>query len=1019
MQRLRLGACAPGCLGFLATVVAAVSQAQAAPEPQADLPEIVVTGTRIHREEGQAATLAVTPVAAEELNDQGDISLGDALNDLPALRATWSQANSSRFIGTAGMNWLDLRGLGAERTLVLINNRRHVTSSPGDNFVDVNTIPSDLIERVDLVTGGNSAVYGSEAVAGVVNFITRRDFEGVQVRAQSGVSSEGDRQSEFLSVTAGRNFGESRGNAAIALEWGSTNALYYRQREALTGARSGRRLFILSEDPSDDGPTGSDGIVDNPFYNGGLFDGTVAIGGLIDGEDCSLLQEPIRSQRCLPNGQPRIFSFDANGNLIETVPDLDLRQFGTPIVRIGTNAGGLSSFAELRQLSPGLDRYSANLFAHFDLSDNIRPFVEAKFVHVDVVQETGSSFWRGSIPDFFRTSSFSGGSDLSCTNPFLTAQAIEVLQTLGRCVDPAGSFTMSRRNLDFGARGELHDRDTYRLVAGFDGEFLDGWHYEVAANYGRLDTRMRSLNNLLIYDLEGNEDGFLLAIDAVRDAAGEIVCGVNADADAANDRPDCVPIDVFGPGAPSQEAIDFVNTTGTRNERAEQFVVSAFVSGDLPAIALPAGPPAFAAGAEYRSERAWSVYDELSAAGATFQNAVQPFRPPDLSIKEAYAELRVPMLSGRRYARELTAEAAGRISDYNTSTGSISAWNLGLVYAPIQELSLRANFSTSVRAPTQGDLYRPLSQDFAPVQDPCDVLYIGNNQNRAANCAAHGVPVGFENTFARSQPISFETGGNPELVEEEGESYTLGLRYLPPFLPGFALSIDYYDIEVTNLIAQPSAQAVLNSCYNSSSGVDNQYCDSISRLPDSLFGTPALTASGFNYARQQTEGFDLDASFETILGNGHFLSARLLATYVFELNNYLDPENPGFADRVLSELGDPDLALNLELGYEIGGFALSYGLRYTAGQTIGFYEEQHAFQGNPPTDADIYPRIWYPSATIHAIRGEYLIGKKLSVYAGVDNLTDSLPPLGLLGDAPGEPYESVGRYFYAGLTLGF
>ena len=206
----------------------------------------------------------------------------------------------------------------------------------------------------------------------------------------------------------------------------------------------------------------------------------------------------------------------------------------------------------------------------------------------------------------------------------------------------------------------------------------------------------------------------------MRNSAGEIVCGVNADADPSNDRPDCVPINVFGPGAPSQEALDFVNTTGTRDERAEQFVVSAYVSGDLPPFGLPAGPPGFALGAEYRSEQAWSVFDELSAAGATFQNAILPFHPPDLSIKEAFAELRLPMLRDRRLVRELTVEAAGRISDYNNSMGSVGAWNLGLVYLPVSELALRANYSTSVRAPTQGDLFRPFSQDFGSVDDPCD-----------------------------------------------------------------------------------------------------------------------------------------------------------------------------------------------------------------------------------------------------------------------------------------------------------
>ncbi len=574
---------------------------------------------------------------------------------------------------------------------------------------------------------------------------------------------------------------------------------------------------------------------------------------------------------------------------------------------------------------------------------------------------------------------------------------------------------MSRWNADFGSRGELHDRDTIRFVAGFDGSLQNSWHYEVAANYGRLDTRMRSLNNLVAYDLDGNLDGFLLAIDAVRNSAGEIVCGVNADTDPSNDSPNCVPINVFGSGAPSQEALEFVNTTGTRDERAEQLVVSAFVSGDLPPFRLPAGPPGFALGAEYRSERAWSVFDERTAAGATFQNQILPFHPPDLSIMEAFAELRLPLLRDRHLVRELTAEAAGRISDYNNSMGSVGAWNVGFVYSPLSELALRANYSTSVRAPTQGDLFRPLSQDFGSVDDPCDRRYIDDKDkpNRAANCADHSVP-----EVVNESEIGFLQGGNPLLVEEEGESYTIGARYTPHFLTGLALTIDYYDIEVTNLIAPPSAQAILNACYDSSAGVvGNPFCEVINRYPDGKFKPIALTASGFNYARQVTEGVDLDLTYTAELRNGHGLSARLLATQVFELNNYLDPEDPSFADRALGELGNPELAFNLDLGYAVRDLSVSYGLRYADGQTIGLYEEQHAFNGNPPTDADIYPRVRYPSSSIHSIRGEYAIGEKLRVFGGVDNLTDSLPPLGLLGNAPGEPYDSVGRFFYLGLTF--
>lgn len=196
---------------------------------------IVVTGSRI-RSPNLTSSVPITSVGIQDLTNTGDLSLGDALNELPALRSTFSQANSTRFIGTAGLNLLDLRGLGTARTLVLVNGRRHITAQPGNNNVDVNTIPTDLVERVDIVTGGNSAIYGSDAVAGVVNFVLKRDFEGVRVRGQGGISSKGDRGSYFVSLTGGQNFADDRGNVAVSLEYAKQRPLFFTDRDSQTGA---------------------------------------------------------------------------------------------------------------------------------------------------------------------------------------------------------------------------------------------------------------------------------------------------------------------------------------------------------------------------------------------------------------------------------------------------------------------------------------------------------------------------------------------------------------------------------------------------------------------------------------------------------------------------------------------------------------------------------------------------------------------------------------------------------------
>jgi outer membrane receptor protein involved in Fe transport len=1014
-------------VGILAAAAASAQQAPAEQAQQAtELEEIVVTGSRIMRASALESTIPVTSVSATELIQQGDLNIGDALNDLPSLRATFSSGNSTRFIGTAGLNWLDLRGLGVERTLVLVNGRRHITSDPGSYLVDTNTIPSELIERVDVVTGGNSAIYGSDAVAGVVNFITKRNFEGLSFRAQAGTSDKGDRDSEFGSVTWGMNFGDGKGNVAVAAEYSNSDALYFSERDSLTGAFRGRSQFNTAEVSSGE-PGGSDGIPDTQFFRN-VFNASIADGGLLNftasgnpasSAYCGSLPEPTRSIRCLPNNMPRLFSFDRSGNLVQTIPVTDFREFaaGSGNVQLDgrNNPGDLSTLRNTGMLAAGIERYSINLLSHYDVNDYFRPFIEAKFVSVEATQEGQPSFWQGSIPGFF-----GGGVNLRCNNPFLSSQALGTMQTLGLCADPAtGVFNVSRFNVDFGGRAEINERETTRIVAGFDGTFNDDWRYEVAFNYGKFKGRGRSLNDLYLFDEDFNDDGFLLALNAVRNTSGQIVCGVNADADPSNDRPDCVPINVFGYGAPSQEALDFVNRTSRRFYNAEQLVGSAYVSGDSSEwFELPGGPAAFAVGFETRTEKADSKFDEVVAAGRTFLNAIQPFNPPDLEVNEVFAELRFPILANLPYAEELTAEAAYRFSDYNTETDQVDAYNFGLVWAPVSDIRFRGNISTSVRAPTQSDLYSPFSQNFAFLQDPCDVLYISNNPNRAANCAAAGVPTNFVNQPARDRSTGYLSGGNELLKEEEGESYTVGFVLMPRQLPGFAFSFDYWNIEVTDLIASLGAQTILNECFNAPGGINNQYCALISpRNPDGTFADPALLSGGINYASQETDGMDFDVSYQTTLPNGDRLSARAIATYVLTLNNYTNPADPNEPNRQLSELGDPELSWNFNLTYGTGPVDLRYSARYIGKQTIGTYEAQHSFNGEPPTNRDQYPRKWYPSVTYHDVRAEWQLNDIVAIYGGADNVTNELPPLGLLGTAGGDPFDSIGRYFYAGVKI--
>lgn len=1015
---------------------------------------ILVTGSRIARPTLQSA-VPLTSVTIEDLTGTGELSLGDALNDLPSLRSTFSSGNSSRFIGTAGLSLLDLRGLGTDRTLVLVNGRRHVTSTPGDNGFDVNTIPTDLVERIDIVTGGNSAIYGSDAVAGVVNFIMKRDYDGITVRSQGGISSRGDRGTYFVSGVAGQNFADGRGNVAVSGEYSRQQPLYFNQRDSLSGAASGRCQFQLTDlqgaAGGEVGFSATDGIPDNSFLCG-IRNGTISDGGTVGG---------------LSGG--RFLRFNDFGDLFVDTPTQNFASVGS-----GNIQGGFgSTLRNTGSLLAAVDRYAVNLLAHYDVSDAFKPFLEAKYVRTEVSGEGQPSFFSG-VPQTL------GGPAFRCNNGFLSGQNITLLQQNGLCTNLAtGTFGLNRFNIDLGGRRFEGTRETYRAVAGIEGTFNDDWNYELAANYGRFKAVGFNTNNLVIFNQAGDAyDGFNLAVDAVvapstftgtnfvTNAAGQrVICRVNA---VSNVNTACIPINVFGQGRADPRALDFINTKGRTDEFASQFVASAFVGGDLSQVfEMPGGPIAFAFGAEYREEKASIDYDELTSSGATFLNALQDFRPPAFIVKEAYGEVQVPLLKDVRFAKELSVNFAGRVSDYNTSTGTVYAFNVQGVYAPIEDVRFRAAYATSVRAPTQGDLFSTASENFAFIGDPCDLVSPGSTT--AANCVAAGVPATanaalvaacastafpvalgapFINCTARTASTGFLSGGNPTLIEEKGKSLTLGVVVEPSFIPGLSLTVDYYKIKVENLIASLSAQTIINLCYTNASGINNPFCATVQRdAASGLFVEPAVISGGVNFAAQKTKGIDFDLAYRKTFDNGDRITARLIATRVLTLDNYTDPTNPALPNRQRSELGDPSLSASFSLGYDFGDFDVLYASRYIGKQTIGSYEAQNSYYGQcpltgtfkgltgpgggtcdavlgnivklAPANADQFPQIYYPDVLYHDIRVGFDIGKDFRFYAGVSNLLDTQPPLGLLGTAGGDPFDSFGRNFFVGINADF
>lgn len=974
--------------------------------------EVIVTGSRIARRNVDAVT-PVTELTSDELLSSGVTSIGDTLSDLPALRGTFTSANSTRFIGTAGVNFLDLRGLGDQRTLVLVNGRRHVAGTDGSLQVDTNTIPADLLERVDVVTGGASSIYGSDAVAGVVNFVLKQNFEGFQTQAQTGMSGESDNNNSFVSFTAGRNFWEGRGNVAASLEWAQEDAFDQTDRDETRN----RQLFVVaSADPTG---VSSDGIPDREFTRdvrsvniteGGVFIPSFQQGAA--GVPAALRSRP-------ENGQPRIFNFNPDGTLAElNYGSRDFRPF-----QAATDGGNGTSLRRYGDLTPEIERMALNVLGHIDFTDAVKLFGEAKFVETDTLALLPAG------PSFNQTVSAStpgpvgsGALIVRLDNPFLSDQA----RTLVTGLLPAGAtqFNLNRNNLDVGVRGEDTTRTTVRGVLGLRGDITEHLNYEVSVNYGQLEVETDILNNRF-------ERNLRLAVDAARAADGSIVCRsrlngagqVVATGDAVIDS--CVPVNLLGDGNASQAARDYINADSRFDATVKQQVASGFVAYDTGAwFELPGGAIGAAIGAEYRKESSDSRYSDDVSGGLTFLNAIQAM-DEEYSVKEAFAEIRLPLLAELPFVQELTLTGSYRAADYSLeNTSTVTAWNGGVQWAPISDIRFRASLGQSVRAPTLGDLFQPLTQNFATVRDPCDVNNISSGSpTRAANCAAAGIPAGFINTVARSQTIEIRSGGNSGLTEEESRSFTVGTILQPRFAPNLQVIVDYYDIDIQDVIASVTAQQIADNCYDAAS-LNNIFCPLIFRDPaTNLFFANGngpigggILQSTLNYASRKARGIDVEIGYSFQWDDVGTFNTRFLGTYVRQRDNFPFLDQPSRADQLLEELGDPKYAFNFDLGFGRDNLAITYGMRWLESQYVDFIENIRWVSGLPPTNPDFSDIAWTGSVMYHDLRVEYAWSDSFDLFIGVDNIGDKMPPLGLTGTGAGSGiYDNTGRFFYGGL----
>jgi outer membrane receptor protein involved in Fe transport len=999
---------------------------------------ITVTGSRIRRPNLESP-LPVTSIGGQEFFETGDVSIGDKLAELPSIASTFTQANSTRFLGTSGLNLLDLRGLGTPRTLVLVNGRRHVGGDVLNSgvSVDVNTIPTDLIDRVDVVTGGNSAVYGSDAIAGVVNFVLKDHYDGIQLRGQGGQSKYGDADSYFVSLLAGQNFASGRGNVAVNLEYARRDQAWGNERDWLHN--SFPRLNDLASGVGDVKP---DNILVRDFHSVSLSNtGTLLFGGPKTSLNCGLDTQG--------NPYTCAFIFQPDGTL---VPVTGARGGVGPNGFISGPSNG-EDFVNGHQvqITPQLDRYSANLVGHYEITPALVPFVEATFSRTDSVGAGGNgpAFTTGTT--FGDPFQFNGGRNrerIRLDNPYLTTQARTLIcnerALLGLGCSNSTLISIRENMVGLGNRTEAARRDTFRIVGGVRGDIGGSWNYEASVNYGHLKENTKILGNL-------NVQRYLLANDAVRDpATGNIVCrsqidpnaafgygpwvygtDPNANATLAADVAACTPIDIIG-GNFTQAQRDYLLSNTVAKGTTTQFDATAFISGDTSGMfELPGGPIGVVLGAEYRTDNMSYKQDPLVSLGYTFYNAIPSFSPPKSEVKEAFGEIRIPILKDLPMVHELEVSAAARVSHYKLgTTGTVWAYNVNGIYSPVQGLRFRGNYARAVRAPNQVELFTPLGQNFTPGNwtDPCDVGSVGSGSaNRPANCAAAGIPADQSLTQNYGGSIGFLSGGNSKLQAEKSDSITVGGVFTPAFLPGSSLSVDYYSIKIGNVITAPTAQQVFNACYDLAS-LNNPYCALFQRAgaagqgntqPYGIIGN-SLHLTPLNYAKLKTRGVDIEAAYRHQIGGLGRFDTRLTWTHALELTQYIDPTDPTFGDRLLSELGNPQDAFNWNSSLQHGRFTFGYQMRYIGKMAVGTYESAHSFQGRAPEDPDYAEIVWYPHRFYHDVRLGIDVGPRYNFYMGVDNVTNTKPPYGLSGIGGGSGiYDAIGRFYYAGVKANF
>jgi len=819
----------------LVGVTPALAQTAPAPSPSSGPPApaaaaanpddlVIVTGSRLQRPISDTVEPTFI-INAAQIETRGYTNVGDVLRELPLFGAGVNGVGSGQSGFGPGQVFADLFSLGAQRTLTLIDGIRVVpnnttsTFGPGNSNgsgasgseVDLNTIPVNLIERVDTVAVGGAPIYGSDAIAGTVNIILKQHFDGLQLEGENSISDHGDAANYRLSALAGHNFAGGRGNVVASFEYNHQDPLVYNDRAstaaglffgaAPAGSPYKQVLYPAQRLPglSEQGiPFVMDGYPFSPADSASL--GVVNAAG-----------QPLR--------------FSPGGNLVPI-------DSGAPTPDgINSSGGNGLNLASVSNLQTSSDRYLGSMLAHYAVSDHLKLFVDALFSESDTTNAIAQGYYNTAL--FAPAGQINGNFIIPISNPFLTAQARSLIQSSL----PAGQnvFYLSRANEDIEPSLATGDQTTYRILAGANGNFGFGSHniqYHLTGSYGFSKQVNRSPQIV--------NQNFNNAVNATTDASGNIICAPGyTNAPIATLSSTCAPLNLFGYGSPSLAALNYI-TANARSESQNELVDVVATVGDNSLFKLPGGGVGFLIGYEHRDERGrfdpGTFYLGQPNGDGTYTQYGNSIPVPPVNggfyTNEGFAEITLPIVSrdnGLRFLNTLEVKAAARYVQHSVSGGDWT-WTGGGRLAIVRDVTFTGNFTRAIRSPAITELYAPVGQNFVTALDPCDSRNITsgpNPANRAKNCAAAGITQPFvSNIDAFTIPGS--SGGNPNLKNEISNSWTVGALINPRFAHRLFLNVNWVNIDLTNAITALSATNILDACYDATS-YPTTICSNITR----------------------------------------------------------------------------------------------------------------------------------------------------------------------------------------------